>query len=61
MKLLSPAEFVYKNGHFYYLDRQMHATQVNVKSRLTLIFPNHKAVLSEGIYSLEDLKKKAVQ
>lgn len=58
MKLLSPAEFVYKNGQFYYLDRPMTAPQVNVKSKLTLIFPNQKVVLSEGIYTLEDLKKK---
>jgi hypothetical protein len=58
MKLLSPAEFVYKNGQFHYLDRPMTAPQINVKSRLTLIFSNQKVVLSEGIYTLEDLKKK---
>ena len=58
MKLLSPAEFVYKNGQFYYLDRLMSAPQVNVKSKLTLVFPNQRVVLNEGIYTLEDLKKK---
>jgi|694.fasta_scaffold69554_6 hypothetical protein len=62
MKLLSPAEFVHKNGQFFYLDHPMSAHQVNVKSKLTLILPekgNRRVVLSEGVYSIEDLKKEA--
>jgi hypothetical protein len=61
MKLISPAEFVYKNGQFFYMDRVVSANQINVKSRLTVFLPqdgNRKVIFNEGVYSIEDLKTK---
>ena len=63
MKLLSPADFIYKNGQFYYGDRPMVANSVNVKSRLTLNCPDQggrRVVLPEGVYSLQDLKTQVI-
>ncbi len=60
MKLLSPADFIYKNGQFYYMDRPMLASSVNVKSKLTLNCPEQggtRVVLTEGVYSLDELIK----
>jgi hypothetical protein len=63
MKLLSPADFIYKNGQFYYMDRPMSANNVNVKSKLTINCPEQggrRVVLLEGVYSLDELKTKAI-
>jgi len=63
MKLLSPADFIYKNGQFYYSDRLMSATTVNVKSKLTLNCPDQggrRVVLPEGVYSLNELKAQVI-
>jgi hypothetical protein len=63
MKLLSPADFIYKNGRFYYMDRPMSANSVNVKSKLTINCPDQggrRVVLTEGVYSLDELKTKVI-
>ena len=61
MKLLSPADFTYKNGEFYYGDRHMSAIRVNVKSKLTLNCHENggrSVVLYEGVYSIDELKNQ---